>query len=179
MKNANEIARDVWVFKGRLKDLAREVDLNSAEYSEEIGKNPDLSDKSEYPSITFEVTPPLQQMLELATIDLMEDIKGIYQQVGGLENCSPFRLNKYEKGRGYHAHVDRSNASADKKKREISLIIGINGNYGGGVLQFLRHNVGVRLDQGDVVVFPSSYTHPHKVMPVTVGVRKSLVAWLD
>ena len=35
------------------------------------------------------------------------------------------------------------------------------------------------LKKGSVVVFPSSYTYPHQVTPVTSGERYSVVSWFN
>jgi len=35
----------------------------------------------------------------------------------------------------------------------------------------------IKMNTGDVVIFPSNFLYPHKVNPVTKGVRYSCVSW--
>ena len=35
----------------------------------------------------------------------------------------------------------------------------------------------IKLNAGDLVIFPSNFLYPHKISPVTDGVRYSYVSW--
>jgi hypothetical protein len=58
-------------------------------------------------------------------------------------------------------------------------VLYLNDDYEGGHLLFHRQEVKITLGHGDVIVFPSGYTHPHEVTPVTKGTRKTIVTWLS
>ena len=49
------------------------------------------------------------------------------------------------------------------KGRAASIIIALNSDYEGGIFNFPLQNYKVKLKQGDAIVFPATYTHPHEV----------------
>ena len=40
------------------------------------------------------------------------------------------------------------------------------------------HDKEIQLKKGDVLVFPSNFLYPHKVEPVTKGLRYSIISWV-
>jgi Rps23 Pro-64 3,4-dihydroxylase Tpa1-like proline 4-hydroxylase len=84
---------------------------------------------------------------------------------------------KYEQNGFYTWHVDHF---ADIP-RTMSCILLLNNDYEGGNLCF-RNPDGSGEWQVDVkpnrmIIWPSSFLHPHTVKPVTKGTRYSVVAW--
>ena len=62
------------------------------------------------------------------------------------------------------------------KTRKLSMSIILNSNFEGGDFEMRDVNNRVpRLEEGSIIVFPSFIEH--RVVPVTKGVRYSLVAW--
>lgn len=55
----------------------------------------------------------------------------------------------------------------------------INDDYEGGELFFDKINVKIKPKAGDLYLFPSSYIYSHAAMPVTSGVKYSIVTMLD
>jgi hypothetical protein len=51
----------------------------------------------------------------------------------------------------------------------------LSDEYDGGILTFPRQNITVKLNKGDVVVFPGGITHPHYVTQTSGGVRNVIV----
>jgi PKHD-type hydroxylase len=67
-------------------------------------------------------------------------------------------------------------------QRKISLILQLSdpSEYEGGELLILKHGrseTSIEKKKGHIILFPSFL--PHKVCPVTSGVRKSLVIWFN
>lgn len=91
---------------------------------------------------------------------------------------SGYRLNLYPKGHGYAFHVDQSNYTYELSIRRISILFSLNSNYEGGSIRFPRQDLELSLEENQVIVFPSGYTHPHEVTPVRSGERHTLVTWL-
>jgi predicted 2-oxoglutarate/Fe(II)-dependent dioxygenase YbiX len=58
----------------------------------------------------------------------------------------------------------------------LSVIAGLNDDYEGGEL-VINEDV-IRLNQGQVIVFPSNFLYPHKVNNVTRGTRYSSITWV-
>ncbi len=88
-------------------------------------------------------------------------------------------LLKYTPGGKYEIHTDHYTTVA----RHLSVIINLNNNYEGGDLIFTdqkeKEIKRLKLDKGSVVFFPSNFMYPHKIEPITKGIRYSIVAWLQ
>ena len=76
-------------------------------------------------------------------------------------------------------HYDYHTDHMKENPRVLTILVGLNSadEYDGGELFVQNHTKGVKLDLGDAVVFPSNFMYPHKVAPVTKGVRKVLIIW--
>jgi len=61
----------------------------------------------------------------------------------------------------------------------VSLVGYLNDNYDGGEIAFDMYDIKVKPDAGDLIIFPSNYMFMHKAMPVTSGVKYSIVTMLD
>ena len=77
----------------------------------------------------------------------------------------------------WHHDVDWNNNDGRDRKLSITVQLSDPGDYEGGDFEFsevpaLPENYK---DKGSVLVFPSFLMH--RVLPVTAGIRKSLVAW--
>lgn len=83
---------------------------------------------------------------------------------------------KYEDFGHYKYHVD-----AGEIHRTLSLIYFVNDDYDGGILQFKNPSNPIEITIEKVpnraIVWPSNFLYPHKVTPVSNGVRYSVVAW--
>ena len=65
------------------------------------------------------------------------------------------------------------------KGRAASIIIALNSDYEGGIFNFPLQNYKVKLKQGDAIVFPATYTHPHEVSsPENGPLRYTINTWL-
>lgn len=91
------------------------------------------------------------------------------------------RYNRYQTGKEMDLHCDHIHSifSGDRKGIPVlTLLFHFNDetDYEGGDLVIWDKHI--RLKQGQVVVFPSAFLYPHKVEPVTSGVRYSGVSWV-
>lgn len=57
----------------------------------------------------------------------------------------------------------------------ITFVACIDDRYDGGLLVFPKQNIELRLQKGDLVLFPGSHTHPHGVTKLISGERRVLV----
>tara|TARA_B000000477_G_scaffold49079_1_gene41440 strand:- start:1312 stop:1896 length:585 start_codon:yes stop_codon:yes gene_type:complete len=59
-------------------------------------------------------------------------------------------------------HEDGLKAGPDHpESRIVSVIIALNSDYDGGEIVFPCQNFKTKLEQGDVIIFPPFWTHPH------------------
>jgi len=97
----------------------------------------------------------------------------------GWAGYSEVRYNRYTKDTQMDEHADHIQTLFDGERKGIptlSIIGSFTDEYKGGELVFLKDEV-VELNAGDIVVFPSLFLYPHKVMPITEGKRYTYVSW--
>ena len=91
-------------------------------------------------------------------------------------------INKYEVGDGYGRHFDTShmNTGSGSIRNDFSftLMLSSKSDYEGGELKIETGSVTheVKLDVGDLVIYPSSYIH--SVLNITKGNRVAYVGWI-
>lgn len=97
------------------------------------------------------------------------------------------QLLKYDVGGHYVAHVDAygkwqaPDGEIFWKKnmdRDLSTVLFLNDDFGGGELWFPDLKVSIKPEPGLLVCFPSSQYFVHQVNPVTKGTRYSMVTWM-
>lgn len=86
------------------------------------------------------------------------------------------QYTEYHAGGYYDWHQDLSKGPLSLRKLSITVQLSEPDAYDGGEMEFFNYGTPqVPKTQGTVAIFPSYV--PHRVRPVTRGVRKSLVAW--
>jgi hypothetical protein len=89
------------------------------------------------------------------------------------------RYNRYDVNSRMKNHCDHIHTMFDGTARGIptlSILGALNNDYQGGELVMFEDQT-IELFAGDVIVFPSNFLYPHKIEPVTSGVRYSFVSW--
>lgn len=92
---------------------------------------------------------------------------------------SGIRYNRYNENTQMNEHWDGIQSLFDGTRKGIptlSILGSLNNNYEGGELIFFE-NERIELKQGSIMIFPSSFMYPHKVLPVKKGTRYSFVSW--
>ena len=89
-----------------------------------------------------------------------------------------YDLLRYQAGQHFHEHVDVIPGHASWGARVLSVVAFLNDDFEGGELRFSRQDLTIRPVAGDVILFPSGFTHPHAVLPVARGARYAVVTWL-
>jgi hypothetical protein len=87
-------------------------------------------------------------------------------------------LLKYEIGGKYEIHTDHYN----EEQRTLTFILNLNEDYEGGDFIFYNQNntemKRVKCKTATCIMFPSNFQYPHRIEPITKGIRYSIVAWL-
>lgn len=89
------------------------------------------------------------------------------------------RLNLYQTGTMMRPHFDHIKTLFDGETQGIPVlsIVGLfNDDFVGGEFVFWDDYV-VRMNKGDVIVFPSNFMYKHRVNEVISGSRMSYVSW--
>jgi predicted 2-oxoglutarate/Fe(II)-dependent dioxygenase YbiX len=77
-------------------------------------------------------------------------------------------------------HCDHIHSMFDGTRKGIpslSILGSLNNDYEGGELVFWQDQK-IELKAGSIMIFPSNFLYPHKVVEVTKGVRYSYVSWV-
>jgi predicted 2-oxoglutarate/Fe(II)-dependent dioxygenase YbiX len=82
----------------------------------------------------------------------------------------------------WHTDIDYNSLSGSTRKLSVSILLSNIKDYEGGDFQYYKgglrdHESITEQEKGNMIVFPSFLLH--RVTPVTKGVRKSLVVWME
>ena len=97
----------------------------------------------------------------------------------GVNNRSVVRFNKNDTNTKMELNIDHMHSLFDGDRRGIPILsmMGVlNDDFEGGMFVFNEHKE-VRLEKGDVLIFPSNFIYRHKVRLVTSGTRYSWMSW--
>jgi predicted 2-oxoglutarate/Fe(II)-dependent dioxygenase YbiX len=94
------------------------------------------------------------------------------------DNCkiqedSGYELLRYKEGQFYIQHTD----SFKDRPRAVSCSFILNDDYEGGEFAFFDRELTYKLKKGSCIMFPSNFMYPHEIMPVTSGIRYSIITW--
>jgi hypothetical protein len=98
---------------------------------------------------------------------------------GSWAGYSAIRFNKYDKNTQMKKHCDHIHSMFDGNRKGIPIctILGsLNNNYSGGEF-IMFQDTEIKMEAGDVLVFPSNFMYPHTVQEITKGQRYSWVSW--
>lgn len=90
-----------------------------------------------------------------------------------IQQDSGYELLRYEEGCFYVQHTD----SYKENPRAVSCSFALNDDYDGGEFAFFDRELVYRLKKGSCIMFPANFMYPHEIMPVTRGVRYSIITW--
>ena len=123
-----------------------------------------------------EVRKNIDDRLFRVVNDSLEKYMKKYNALGyiNVEGDSGYILLRYKTGDYVREHVDTSAA----QHRTLSCSIILNDDYEGGEIAFFNGKVRPFLKKGDMLIFPSGFTYPHQVLPVTSGTRYAIITWI-
>ena len=93
---------------------------------------------------------------------------------------SLIRYNRYSENQKMEMHCDHIQTLFDGKHKGIPTLscLGLlNDDYDGGEF-FILDDFKIDLKKGDLLIFPSNFLYPHRVLPVTSGIRYSYISWV-
>ena len=102
-----------------------------------------------------------------------------FEWLVGWAGYSQIRFNKYDKNTMMNNHCDHINSIFDGERKGIpflTVLMSLNNDYTGGEF-IMWEDTKIELDKGDIVIFPSNFLYPHKVLPVTQGTRYTCISW--
>lgn len=110
---------------------------------------------------------------------VIEKIGG--EELGGWNGFSSIRFNRYKKNQIMSKHWDAITTLFEGEKKGVptlSIVGALNDDYEGGEFAFFDRKIKMKLNKGDILMFPSGFMYPHEVMPVIKGNRYNIITWL-
>lgn len=130
--------------------------------------------------ITEELSIKLRPFIERA-LNLYQDKYAVHGEKCGsrwLSSLSSLRFNKYPVGSKMRKHYDHIHSLFDGKRKGIpiiSIVGSLNEDYEGA--EFMLRDKEVKLNTGDILLFPSVFLFYHSVEEPKKGTRYSFVCW--
>jgi len=110
-------------------------------------------------------------MMILASLIPYADRYGIHDQLFPED----FQMLKYSGGQEYKPHSDGGTSFVP---RQVTAICYLNDDYEGGDLEFPYFGIKIQPQKGMLILFPSNFAYAHAALPVTEGVKYSMVTWM-
>jgi predicted 2-oxoglutarate/Fe(II)-dependent dioxygenase YbiX len=121
----------------------------------------------------------INDLIKEVVFKAMNDYEKYYDCIDFCTNISNIRFNRYQQNNEMKNHVDHIRDIFDGQKNGIPIlsIVGIlNDDYQGGDFVF-NDNYKVKLNVGDILMFPSNFMYKHRVTTVLKNIRYSFVCW--
>ena len=93
------------------------------------------------------------------------------------------RLNRYHEGQSMREHWDGIHTLFDGSRRGVPIlsIVGLVTKPKAGGLFYMKPPTGPQceflIEEGTIIVFPSTFIYNHEVTSVEKGIRDSFVSW--
>ena len=120
-----------------------------------------------------------QRMWKTIEEYILKDFKNDY--FNGWAGFTNIRFNRYLPDRLMALHCDHIHDMFDGTRKGIptlSVLGLLNDDYEGGEFLMFNEEKEIKLKAGDIMIFPSVFLYPHRVAPVTKGIRDSFVSWV-
>jgi len=147
-------------------------------YDNKTGKQINRSGKNEL-QMSHDDFPSSQLIMEKVHEGVTQYLKYLNYPWFGIKYITEIRFNKYFENNEMAVHCDHIHSMFDGEKKGIPIlsIVGVlNEDFVGGEF-IMFNNYEIKFKQGDIIIFPSNFMFPHKVKPVTQGIRYSFVNW--
>ena len=152
---------------------------NTDQFNSRSGDNePEVFEYHMFSNNIGKINDFIMQNLHSVIKEYVESLK--FGWFNGWSGYSPIRFNRYNLGQTMLDHCDHIQSLFEGERKGIPIlsIIGIlNDDYEGGEL-IMCEDKKIDTKKGDLLIFPSNFLYPHKVTPVTRGVRYSYVSWV-
>lgn len=124
----------------------------------------------------FEIHSKIWGALEQYIIKDFSNFKPWY---AGWNGYHALRFNRYDVNTKMAMHCDHIHSMFDGNRKGVpilSIVASLNNDYEGGEFVMWEDQI-IDFPAGSVMIFPSNFMFPHRVQPVTKGIRFSCVSW--
>jgi len=139
-----------------------------------------LKDSYGYTDITKPVSDIVNNITDNLRSVILEYITFYnFDWFGNWQGYTSIKLFQYLPQQSMQLHCDHVRDIFDGERKGVpifSVVGALNDDYSGGEL-IMFDDYKIEINQGDVIMFPSNFLYPHRVFPVTEGIRYSYVSW--
>ena len=121
-----------------------------------------------FKEIYYKLDIEVKQVIEKYQAEFADCKKSIVGEHQG------FNILKYNKDNKYDEHIDDFGHRAF---RRLSISLSLTDDFTGGEFEFFGTDK-ISLKKNQALIFPSSWLYPHRILPITDGVRRSIVTWI-
>jgi hypothetical protein len=92
--------------------------------------------------------------------------------------CYTMKIQKTKPGQGYHVwHCETT--SRETSNRLLAWTVYLNDEFEAGETEFLYQQYRYKPSKGDVVIFPTAFTHTHRGNPPIGGDKYIITGWVE
>jgi hypothetical protein len=133
------------------------------------------------PDISYETIAVNEELMRIVWEAIHRYITELrFEWFDGWAGYSRLRFNKYNESKFMAKHCDHIHSLFDGEIKGVPVlsVVGVlNDDYEGGEF-VMFDDTTIELSKGSLLVFPSNFLYPHKVLPVTKGTRHTFVSWV-
>jgi len=164
-----------------IKELKQLEDWKQHTFYDHIKKETVNQSGEQELDVTFSNVSTLKFIMDKLHIEIQNYMNYInFNWYNGWAGYTQIRFNRYEKSKKMANHCDHIQSIFPGEPKGIptlSMLCVLNENYKGGEF-IMFDNTEIKFKQGDLIIFPSIFLYPHRVEPVTKGVRYSFISWV-
>jgi hypothetical protein len=131
--------------------------------------------------ISYEATAANEELMRIVWETILKYITELrFEWFDSWSGFTAIRFNKYSESRLMAKHCDHIQSMFDGERKGVptlSIVGVLNDDYEGGEF-VMFDDTTIELPKGSLLVFPSNFLYPHKVLPVTKGTRHTFVSWV-
>ena len=149
-----------------------------SKFSPSGDNEPEVLSSNMFSNDIHEINEFILQNLHSTILEYIKSFK--FEWFDGWGGYSDIRFNRYLPGQEMRQHCDHIHYMFDGERKGIptlSIVGLLNDDYEGGEF-IMFEDKKIDTKKGDLLIFPSNFLYPHKVTPVTKGVRYSYVSWV-
>lgn len=107
----------------------------------------------------------------------LKEFRETYEYFKGSFKDNGYAIQRYQPGEYYHWHID--GGSHDFSQRQLVALWYLNDVPGpGGETEFVFQDIKVTPEKGKLVLFPPFWTHEHRAVTVSEGVKYIATTWV-
>ena len=131
--------------------------------------------------VSFDALPANQELMDIIWNHLSKYLSELdFPWYNSWSGFTQIRFNRYNETRLMAKHCDHIQSMFDGERKGVPIlsVVGVlNDDYKGGEF-VMFDDTTIELSKGALLIFPSNFLYPHKVLPVTKGSRYTFVSWV-